>query len=158
MKFLLQHVIRRSAEFAQHPLFGFTGDSSLDPRRRLRFAPYLAHFVMTFADLYRYVLPEHPPRDRYQELVNVHVSEDETHWKWFLADLGKLDLDPPLPLSDALRFVWADSTLRSRMLSYQVCRLGFGADSLRKLVIVLVIEAAGRVALGSFSLAGRDAG
>ena len=155
MKDVSEHIQRRSVVFGDRPLFAFLRDSDVDARRRLAFAPYLAHFVMTFADLYNFVLPENPPTDRYQELVNIHVAEDATHWQWYLADLTNADLDPTLRFTDALRFLWSTSTVKTRMLSYGICRLGGGMSTLQKLVMVNCIEAAGRVSLGAVAVAGR---
>jgi hypothetical protein len=156
MKSVFERIVEKSKEFEGRPMFTYLRDAGIDPRRRLQFVPYLTHFVMTFADLYRFVLPENPPRDRYQELVNIHLSEEDTHWKWFLTDLGTLDLDAETPFTNVMRLIWGDETLESRMLAYHMCRLGFGAESLRKLVLVHAIESTGRVALESLVTAGRD--
>jgi hypothetical protein len=156
MRRVIEELERCTAELAKAPLFDFLRDTSIDPRRRLSFAPCVAHFVMTFADLYSLVLREDPPKDKYQELVNAHTREDENHWRWFLADLEKLGCDPRLPFSEALRFVWGDATVQMRLLSYQMCRLGFQAPSLRKLVLVHCIEAAGKVTIGEVARVGAE--
>jgi hypothetical protein len=155
MRTVFERIVQKSKEFEGRPMFAYLRDESIDPRQRLTFVPYLIHFVMTFADLYRFVLPEHPPQDRFQELVNIHLSEEDTHWKWFLTDLASLDLDRETRLTDVMRLIWGDETLKSRMLAYNVCRLGFGAESLRKLILVHAVESTGRVALESLVTAGR---
>jgi hypothetical protein len=147
MHHVLQLIDKKTREFAEEPLYAFMRDTRIDPRRRLAFVPALAHFVMTFADLYGLILREEPARDRYQEIVNAHTYEDGGHWKWFLADLEKLGEDPRISFSDALRFVWGEDTARTRLLSYHMCRLAIGADSLHKLVLVQCIEATGSVSL-----------
>jgi hypothetical protein len=147
MKRVLYALDAKTAEFARHPFYAFLRDEEVDSRQRLAFAPALAHFVMTFADIYALVLREEPAKDKYQELVNAHTYEDGGHWKWFLADLVKLGADPRLRLSEALRVLWSDATAKSRMLSYHICHLSLGADSLRKLVLVQCIEATGAVTL-----------
>lgn len=149
MRQLLARIDEKTEAYARHPLYAFLRDDSLDPLQRLGFVPGLAHFVMTFADLYTLVLRDEPPADRFQEIVNEHTYEDGGHWRWFLADLQKLGHDTPAPLGDALRFVWGDATKNIRMLSYQMFRLGFGASSLQKLVLVHCIEATGRVSLAA---------
>ncbi len=156
MQRVMQRIDERSARLAEGPLFAFLGDTRIDPRRRLSFAPSVAHFVMTFADLYALVLPEEPAGDEYQRLVNAHTREDESHWRWFLADLAKLDSDPAWPLSQALRFLWSEGTRQTRLLSYHMCRLGFRADSLRKLVLVHCIEAAGKVTVSRVAAVGAE--
>jgi hypothetical protein len=149
---------RRTKEFESAPLFEFLRDKSIDPGKRLAFAPSVAHFVMTFADLYAFVLKDEPPRDKYQELVNAHTREDENHWRWFLDDLEKLGKDPRVTFTDALRFVWSERTIKTRMLSYQMCRLGLGADSIQRLVLVHCIEAAGKVTVRYVASAGVEYG
>jgi hypothetical protein len=145
MREVLDRVEQRQAEFARLPLFAFLADSRIDARRRLSFAPGVAHFVMSFADLYARVLFEDPAKDEYQEIVNHHTKEDDGHWRWFLVDLAKLGFDRQLAYTDALKLVWNPRTVRMRMLSYRMCQLGYGASSLRKLVLVHCIEATGKV-------------
>jgi hypothetical protein len=156
MKAVLEAIERRSAEYASHPFFEFLGDATVNPRQKLAFVPVLSHFVMTFADVYALVLREEPARDTYQEIVNAHTYEDGGHWKWFLADLDKLGHDPRLPFSRALAFVWSQATEKTRLLSYHMCRLGLGADSLHKLVLVQCIEGTGKVALGRIAPVGKQ--
>jgi hypothetical protein len=147
---------KRSAEYAQAPLFDFLRDTSIPARARLSFAPCVAHFVMSFADLYADVLCEEPAQNKYQELVNVHTREDENHWRWFLADLEKLGADPRVLFSDSLKFVWGTHTRQMRLLTYHMCRLGFRVDPLQKLVLVHCIEAAGKVTVDNVAKVGRE--
>ncbi|AKF04130.1 hypothetical protein [Sandaracinus amylolyticus] len=156
MKRVLAALDRGSEELARAPLFELLADTRIPARTRLSFAPHVAHFVMSFADLYSHVLSEYPPRDKYQELVNAHAREDETHWTWFLKDLEKLGESPRVPYTDSLRFVWSEQTLKTRMLSYHMCKLGLGASSLQKLVLVQAIEGAGAVTVGRVSAVGRE--
>jgi hypothetical protein len=156
MKYMFEYINDKCRAFDERPLFAYLRDSRVDPRHRLNFVPYAAHFVMTFADLYHFFLTEEPPRDEYQRLVNTHLAEEGSHWKWFLCDLSNMDLDPSLRFTDALRFIWSDDTIKTRRLAYQMCRLSGGMSSLQKLVMVLAIEATGRVALEAAVSAGRQ--
>jgi hypothetical protein len=156
MRRVMQRIEQRTAEYAKAPLFQFLSDTSIEARDRLAFAPVVAHFVMSFADLYALVLKEEPARDKYQELVNAHTREDEEHWRWFLSDLAKMGHDPKLSFTDALRFVWGDGTVKMRMLTYHMCRLGMGKSSLHKLALVHCIEATGKVTVQHVSMAGRE--
>lgn len=149
MKLILEHIARKTHEYEKHPLYVYLGDESQPAAKRLEFVPSLAHFVMSFADLYALVLRQEPAQDRYQEIVNAHTYEDGGHWKWFLADLKTLGQDSTVRLTDSLRFIWSERTAPIRMLTYHMCRLGLGASSLEKLVLVHCIEAGGKVALGS---------
>jgi hypothetical protein len=154
MKRVYEHIEQRSVAFARQPLFELLRDETVAASRRLSFVPFMTHFVMTFADLYNHVLTESSPRDQYDALVNTHLAEDATHWKWFLADLASADLDPQMRFSDALRFVWSDATVQTRLLSYRICQLSGRASSLQKFVIVSCIEATGKVGLGALAVAG----
>jgi len=147
MKLVFQHIQAQSAKYKTNPIFEFLGDERIDPRERLEFVPYISHFVLTFADLYNFFLIEEPANDRYQELVNAHLSEESSHWKWFLADLETMGLNPTLKLTDALKFLWGPDTVKTRALAYEVCQLNANLSSLERLVLVHAIEATGRVAL-----------
>ncbi len=156
MRRVMKRLEERAREYAGGALFEFLRDTSIPARKRLAFAPAVAHFVMSFADLYADVLTDGPAQNQYQQLVNTHTSEDENHWKWFLADLGQMGFDPKLEYSDALRFVWGKHTRRMRLLSYHMCRLGLGVDPLQKLVLVHCIEAAGKVTVDNVAKVGRE--
>jgi len=156
MRSVLNHIEHRAREYAALPLYAFLRDATVDAEQRLKFVPGLAHFVMTFADLYAMVLREEPARDRYQEIVNAHTYEDGGHWKWYLADLAALEGDGRVPFTDALRFVWSPDTVKIRMLSYRIAQLGLGASSLQKLVLVECIEAAGKISLESVADVGGE--
>lgn len=154
MKEVFDHIAARSAEYAGKPVFAYLRDERISPRQRLEFVPWLAHFVMTFADLYQMFVEEPAPGDRFQELVNAHLAEEDNHWKWFLADLDALGLNPQLQFGDALRLLWGPETLRTRALAYRVCRLSAGLSSLEKLVLFHAIEGTGRVALEALAPVG----
>jgi hypothetical protein len=156
MKLILEHIARKTSEYEKHPLYLYLRDESQPASKRLEFVPSLAHFVMSFADLYALVLRQEPAQDRYQEIVNAHTYEDGGHWKWFLADLKTLGQDSNVRLTDSLRFIWSERTASIRMLTYHMCKLGLGASSLEKLVLVHCIEAGGKVALGSTTPAAVD--
>ncbi|WP_394841783.1 hypothetical protein LZC95_32490 [Pendulispora brunnea] len=156
MQKVFEHLDRRIDTYEKLPLYTYLSDSRIAPEERLAFAPAIAHFVMSFSDLYAFALREEPARDRFQEIVNAHTYEDGGHWKWFLADLGQLGLDPSVRLSEALRFVWDDATIQQRMLTYHMFRLSLRASSLERLILVHCIEATGKVSLGSASTAGRE--
>jgi hypothetical protein len=158
MKDVQRYLAGKAEIYAKHPLFVFLGDASIAPRNRLAFMPSLAHFVMTFADLYSIVLREEPARDRFQELVNAHAEEDSGHWKWYLADLANLSLDPVARYSDFLRSVWSDETVKIRTLSYHMCRLALGATPIKKLIVAQCIEAAGRLSLEAVAPVGAEVG
>jgi hypothetical protein len=142
MQRLLERLDERAAEYAAAPFLTFLRDPTVDPKRKLAFAPHVAHFVLTFGDLCTHILPEDPPSDPWQALVNANCREDDGHWRWYLRDLATLSYDAPVPYGDAIRTIWSDSTVRTRMLSYHLCHLALGADSIGKLMLVHCIEGA----------------
>jgi hypothetical protein len=154
MKSVLDDLSDKARGYATAPLFAFLRDERIDAARRLAFVPAAAHFVMTFGDLYRFVLPTSAPADRFDELTNAHVVEDSGHWKWYLADLRSMGLDAALPFTDAVRFLWSDVTTRTRRLSYEICALSARRSSVERLTLVLVIEAAGGITLEALAAAG----
>lgn len=156
MRTILEYIDQNTHEYGKLPLFGFMKDESKGLRERLAFVPGLAHFVMSFADVYAHVLRDEPTTDQFQELVNAHTYEDGGHWKWFLADLVTLNEDPTQRVSETLRRLWDPGTLKTRMLTYRMCRLGLGASSLEKLVLVHCIEAVGKVSLEHAAPLGRE--
>ncbi|MGC4091462.1 MAG: hypothetical protein QM756_27005 [Polyangiaceae bacterium] len=158
MRQVFKHIEERSKQFDQRPLFLFLKNQDISARQRLEFIPWVSHFVMTFADLYHFFLTEEPAQDRYQELVNQHLSEEGTHWKWFLSDLTALGLDPNMRFTDAVRLLWSDATVKTRLLAYRVCKLSGGMTSLEKLVLVHAIEATGRVSLEAAVPVGNEVG
>jgi hypothetical protein len=159
MKRVFDHIALRGAEYAQNPMFVYLRDQQIDARKRLEFVPWLSHFVMTFADLYQlFSVPNPAPGDRFQELVNAHLAEEDNHWKWFLADLDTIGLNPTLKFTDALRLIWGTETSKTRALAYQVCKMSAGLSSLEKLVLFHAIEATGRVALEALAPVGAEFG
>jgi hypothetical protein len=158
MRHVFGHIARKSAEFADEPLFVYLRDVNVDPDEKLRFVPWAAHFVMTFADLYHFFLPSEKPRDRYEELANIHLAEEGSHWKWYLADLTNIGMDPNMRFTEALRFLWGDTTIKTRRLAYEICKLSAGLNSLQRLVMVNAIEATGRVTLEALIPAGIEVG
>lgn len=145
MKEVLDFIQNKKQDYAQLPLFEFMNDSKIDPRQRLSFAPCGAHFVMSFADLNKYVFREELPDNQLQKLINEHTYEDDHHLGWFLEDLEKLGFDHSLSFTDALKFLWGEQTKHIRQLSYRLSGYALQADPLRKLVVIEAVEAMGNV-------------
>ena len=156
MKKVLNHIQLKKQAYEQLPFFDFVRDSSIDPLRRLAWAPYAAPFIMGFIDLNRYVFRVEPTEDPLQEILNRHTHEDDRHWRWFLEDLQKMGFDKPLGFNDALEFFWGEETKYSRQLTYQFCRYGLGASSVRKAIAIETIEAAGNVQFAAAAKAAND--
>lgn len=149
MQRVLDRIAARTAEYARGAFFAFLADEALEPRRKLAFAPYSTHFVMTFADLSAFVFRREPARDRYQEIVNATSREDEGHWRWFLKDLDALGYDRRIPYSETVEMIWSEHSARLRKLSYRLCGLAQGGDSLDRLVLLWCMEESFRASIGA---------
>src|SRR5262245_6411818 len=108
MKHVLKHILRQKREFARAALFSRLKDERLTPRDRRAFIPAMAHFIMSFGDLNRYVLRYAEPQNELERMVNTHTIEDETHWRWYLEDLALLGLDAASSKTEVLRQLWGD--------------------------------------------------
>jgi hypothetical protein len=152
MKEVLRFIEQKKQEFARMPLFEFMRDTSIDPRQRLSFAPCLAPFVMAFGELNKSVFRDEPTNDPIQKLINKHTREDDHHWLWYLEDLQRLELNQPVKMTEALRFLWSEETTASRRLVYELYRLTYQATPLQKLVVIECVEATGNVMFSNASL------
>ena len=140
MKQVLDAIECRKEEFAALPLFVFMRDESLTPEQRLIFYPGMAHFIMSFADLNKYVLREEQAGDCYQSLVNAHTHEDDYHWTWYIEDLRALGAERLRTGTGALNFLWGDETRAGRILSYRLAHLIASANSAQRLALIEAME------------------
>lgn len=145
---ILDIVKTKKAEFAQAPLFQFMQDSSISPLQRLGFSPCIAHFIMSFGDLNKYVFRNESSNDPVQILINEHTYEDDHHWHWFLRDLQMLGFDRSQSFVDTLRFLWSNETRITRQLSYQLAACTLNAAPIVKMAAIEAIEATGNILFG----------
>ncbi|MCJ8282897.1 MAG: hypothetical protein MJK14_24615 [Rivularia sp. ALOHA_DT_140] len=148
MKEVLAHIQKKKQEFAKLPLFEYMRDTSIDPRQRLTWAPFLAPFVMGFRDLNRYDLRKESTTDVIQKLINRHTYEDESHWIWFLEDLEKLGLNESMKLSQSMKFLWGKETYRVRQVCHQIALHTFNQEPIVVLAGIEAIEETGNIAFG----------
>ncbi|HEU4412997.1 MAG TPA: hypothetical protein VFS43_47585 [Polyangiaceae bacterium] len=149
MKEVLRYIFEKKRAYATLPLFEWLRDERLDPRERLAFYPCMAHFILSFGDLNKFVLREEPPADVYQEMVNAHTREDDHHWPWYLEDFAELGFDVWLPPTEWMRFLWGDETEQNRRLMAGLTALARGATGVERLVIIEAIEETGNVLFGA---------
>ncbi|MDJ0679680.1 MAG: hypothetical protein QNJ18_07420 [Xenococcaceae cyanobacterium MO_167.B52] len=147
MKNILALIEEKQQVYSQLPLFKFMRDQSIPPTKRLAFAPCAASFIMSFADLNKYVLRQEPTNDKIQAILNQHTYEDDFHWQWFLEDMQKLGFNCSLPFNDSLRFLWSEKTKNSRLLTYQLYKDITESEPIEKLVVLEAIEATADVFL-----------
>ena len=107
----------------------------------------MAHFVFSFMDVNRFVLRDEANPHPHQQLVNIHTQEDAHHWPWYLNDLEAMELDKQMRFSEALRFLWSDATIASRMLTYRFCAIALDATPTERLAIVETVETTGNTFL-----------
>ncbi len=101
------------------------------------------------AEIFRYPDLE-ADADPLKQAINDHVSEDSNHWQWYLADLGKLGLDPALKFSDALKSLWSRETRTQRLAVYEFCVLASRAtDPILRYATLTALEAYAHVLFGT---------
>lgn len=142
IKSTIQH---KKIQFSNHHFFHILKNENLTIDQRLKFLPDLAHFIMSFSDLNKYVLPYANPKNKYEEAINLHCKEDANHWPWYLYDLKKLNLDQSQLLSDTLKYLWGDKMPPSRKLSYELVSLTSNQCPFIRYVAIEVMEATGNV-------------
>ncbi|MCV3215648.1 hypothetical protein OGM63_19385 [Plectonema radiosum NIES-515] len=145
MQELMAFIDEQKQEFAKLPLFDFMLDKSIDLRQRLSFAPCMAHFIMSFGDLNKYVFRANKPDDRIQEIINGHTNEDDHHWSWFITDLEKLGFNPTENFTEALQFIWGEETKITRQIAYIVAGYTLQAEPIIKLAAIEALESMGNV-------------
>jgi hypothetical protein len=149
MKQVMHRIFDHKRSYAKLPLFERMRDGALEPLERIAFYPCMAHFILSFGDLNRFILRYEEPADPYQHMVNVHTSEDDHHWPWYLEDLVKLGFDRVVKSSELMRFLWGEETRQSRLLMYGLTTLIRGASARERLVIIEAIEETGNVLFSS---------
>ncbi len=59
----------KKAEFARSPLFQIMQDSSISPLQRLGFSPCIAHFIMRFGNLNKYLFRDESSNELVQNMI-----------------------------------------------------------------------------------------
>ncbi|MDY6781982.1 MAG: hypothetical protein SW833_05425 [Cyanobacteriota bacterium] len=157
MKEVLELIQKKKEEYAELRFFKFIQDSSIDPMKRVSWAPCLIPFAMNFKDLNALAIREEPTTDPIQEMLNKHTYEDDRHWAWYLSDIEALGINFPMQFTEVLKFLWGKETESTRKLCYKLfalCQLE--KDPIIKLVTVTSIEATGVIALTALAKLGSD--
>ncbi|TAE85577.1 MAG: hypothetical protein EAZ60_19685 [Oscillatoriales cyanobacterium] len=145
MKYVLKKILKNKQTYSNLPLFQHMRDSSLTEEERLGFYPCMAHFILSFGDINKYMLREEPTTNIYQEQVNIHTYEDDHHWPWYLEDFTKLGFDHLCSPTSWMRFLWSDETRQNRILTYRLAALISGASAVERIAIIEAIEETGNV-------------
>ncbi|MGQ8774441.1 hypothetical protein ACUTQ5_08435 [Serratia sp. NA_112.1] len=137
--------------FANHKFFSYICDTSRSLEERLSFLPNMSHFIMSFGDINKYILPFPLPQNDLEKAINTHAEEDSNHWPWFISDLQQLNMNNSQPLTDTLRYLWSDELSASRRLTYDLIELITGKHAKFRLVIIEIMEATGNVMFTALS-------
>jgi hypothetical protein len=145
----MRHIFEKKRAYERLPLFEWMRDERLEARERLAFYPCMAHFILSFGDLNKFILREPWPTDTFQEMVNGHTLEDDHHWPWYLEDFTKLGFDVEMRGTEWMRFLWGEETEQNRILLARLTGLIKGTTGLERLVIIEAIEETGNVLFGT---------
>jgi hypothetical protein len=145
MKQILQKIFEKKQTYSSLPLFQYMRDSSLTEEERIAFYPCMAHFILSFGDINKYMLREEPATNAYQERVNIHTYEDDHHWPWYLEDFTKLGFDRLCSPTAWMQFLWSDETRQNRILTYRLATLIASASAVERIAIIEAIEETGNV-------------
>jgi hypothetical protein len=145
MKYVLKKILENKRAYSNLPLFHYMRDSSLTEEERLGFYPCMAHFILSFGDINKYMLREEPTTNPYQQQVNLHTYEDDHHWPWYLEDFTKLGFDHLCSPTSWMRFLWSDETRQNRILTYRLAALISEASAVERIAIIEAIEETGNV-------------
>lgn len=145
MKYVLKRILENKQTYAKLPLFQYMRDSSLTEEERLGFYPCMAHFILSFGDINKYMLRQEPTTNPYQQQVNIHTYEDDHHWPWYLEDFTKLGFDQLCSPTAWMHFLWSDETCQNRILTYRLAALIAEASAVERIAIIEAIEETGNV-------------
>lgn len=132
MKNVIEYIGKRTAALESNPFILWLSDERIPARDRLSgWLSCAAFFVLGFMDLNAEVL-KYPDgeaaADPRKKAINNHLAENSNHWRWYLSDLQKLELDWTIKFSEALRFLWSNETKAQRLATYELCKLAGRAD------------------------------
>jgi hypothetical protein len=145
MQEILDLIQLKKHQFAQLPLFEFMQDTKIYPMQRLSFAPCMAHYVMSFSDLNKYVFRTNTSDNDVQNIINIHTNEDDDHWYWYIWDIEKLGLNSNYSFAQVLEFIWNEETKITRQIAYQIAGYTLQADPVVKIAVIEALEAMGHV-------------
>ncbi len=152
---IIELIEQRRRGYELHPFIQFLRDERIPATRRLSYAPYVCHFVLTFGDVNRHYLSVGHGDDPVHQRATRHAEDDATHFALFLHDLGVLGFDRECRLSDALGFLWSDSSRLARDMSYYMISAARDASPPLRLVVIAALEAMGEVWLEATVTAAR---
>jgi hypothetical protein len=83
-------------QLEQHAFYDLISYDSIALKDKLLFAPVMAHFIMNFRDMNKWVIRFEKTDTVFKSVINGGTIEDETHSRLFLEDWRKLYIDDKL--------------------------------------------------------------
>lgn len=148
---VIDHVRAHQARFEQHPYFAFITDRAIPFAARRATLEDMAFYVLFFGDLNRTLLRDDDSDDPLQQAINAHTREDETHWKWYLADLRNMGVDRTATRTALLTELFSPDTAEVRQLCYRLAALATTPSPADRHALIRGIEAAGEVGFRFFA-------
>ena len=141
----------RRRAFLRNAFFTRLSSEDLPDEERLGFLPAMAHFILSFGDLNRYVLRYAEPRTALEHAVNEHTQEDANHWPWYLADLRALGYDEQGSRTRWLLDCWSEETKAARQLTYTLVQLISGTPAQERIALIEVMEETGNAVFSALA-------
>jgi hypothetical protein len=145
MQAIISRIDVKQKEYENHAFFTqLLSNQNIPGQRRLSWAPSIIPFIMGYSDINKYIFRKEKDvgqAEPLQALLNAHTYEEDFHWQWMLNDLGLLDADKKMSLSDAVRVMWSDDLKHSRRLCLELAALAVNAPTYCVFAMVESIEA-----------------
>ncbi|EKM1893537.1 hypothetical protein PUN60_004726, partial [Salmonella enterica subsp. enterica serovar Kentucky] len=105
--------------------YSLISSDCIELKDKLLFAPVMAHFIMNFRDMNKWVIRFDNNDNEYKAVINGGTIEDETHSRLFLEDWRKLYIDDKLnwKASDVIYWLFISQKME--------CFRKFGIDFMR---------------------------
>ena len=125
MKKFYQFRDEQRKELEQHDFYSLISSDCIALKDKLLFAPVMAHFIMNFRDMNKWVIRFDNNDNEYKSVINGGTIEDETHSRLFLEDWRKLYIDDKLnwKASDVIYWLFISREME--------CFRKFGIDFMR---------------------------
>ena len=152
MRKVLDAIAERRTEIDRHPLYRWLAGDAAPLEHRFVFAPLFANFILGFRDMNRWFMRYPQPRNAFEEAINRHTEEDETHSALFLDDWRELGLDDHLGWGVEDTMTWyyaAPETEVFRRYAMRIMQMCVDTpDPLVRFGFMEAIEACGHVFFG----------
>lgn len=141
MQEILTLIRERNDGIAKNPFCSALKDESIPIKERIQFVPYILEVVMGFRNFLELVSVENPETE-IDKIINHHCEEDEGHWRWYLRDIQRLDIDVEMSFSDFGRFISNSNSQNIRKFYYLAMKHSLShSNRIMTLICLEVLEA-----------------